>query len=133
MKFCEKLIQLRKQKGYSQESLAEKLDVSRQAISRWEAESGYPDIELLPALPTQWKDGSISGIVARGGFEVSFEWNNMKFKKGTVKSNCGGRCSLSYKGKYIGVSDEKGDDVKTVFENGIVTFETVPGATYNIY
>jgi len=50
MKFCEKLIQLRKQKGYSQESLAEKLDVSRQAISRWENGETTPDMSVLIKL-----------------------------------------------------------------------------------
>lgn len=50
MKFCEKLIQLRKQKGYSQERLAEKLDVSRQAISRWENGETTPDMSVLIKL-----------------------------------------------------------------------------------
>ena len=47
MKFHEKLIKLRKSKGLSQEELAEMLDVSRQAISRWELESTLPDVPNL--------------------------------------------------------------------------------------
>ena len=47
MKFHEKLIKLRKSKGLSQEELADKLDVSRQAISRWELESTLPDVPNL--------------------------------------------------------------------------------------
>lgn len=47
MKFCEKLIQLRKQKGYSQENLAERLGVSRQAVSRWENGETTPDMSVL--------------------------------------------------------------------------------------
>ena len=48
MKFNEKLVQLRKAAGYSQEDLAEKLEVSRQAVSRWEAGSTLPDaVNLL--------------------------------------------------------------------------------------
>ncbi len=43
MKTSEKLLRLRKQHGYSQEELAEKLNVSRQAISRWEADQALPD------------------------------------------------------------------------------------------
>ena len=43
MTFAEKLLQLRKRAGYSQEELANKLDVSRQAISRWEMGTVVPD------------------------------------------------------------------------------------------
>ncbi len=47
MKFCNKLPKLRKEKNYSQEQLAEKLNVSRQAISKWESGSSYPDMEKM--------------------------------------------------------------------------------------
>ena len=47
MKLSDKLIELRKEKGWSQEDFAEKLDVSRQAISRWENGSALPDAQNL--------------------------------------------------------------------------------------
>lgn len=47
MKFGEKLQQLRKTKGMSQEDLAEMLNVSRQAVSKWENNQGYPETEKL--------------------------------------------------------------------------------------
>ena len=47
MKLADKLIELRKQKGWSQEEFAEKLDVSRQAISRWENETALPDAQNI--------------------------------------------------------------------------------------
>jgi transcriptional regulator with XRE-family HTH domain len=47
MEFNEKLQELRKQKGLTQEELAEKLYVSRTAISKWESGRGYPNIESL--------------------------------------------------------------------------------------
>ena len=50
MEFHEKLQQLRKQKGLTQESLAEALFVSRTAISKWESGRGYPNIDSLKAL-----------------------------------------------------------------------------------
>ena len=43
-------------------------------------------IELLPALPDQWKDGSFNGLCVRGGGEISLEWSNAKPEKMTLKS-----------------------------------------------
>jgi len=50
MQFHEKLQDLRKGRGFSQEELAERLSVSRQAISKWESGSAYPEIEKLVQL-----------------------------------------------------------------------------------
>ena len=50
MEFNEKLQELRKQKGLTQEELAEKLYVSRTAISKWESGRGFPNIESLKAI-----------------------------------------------------------------------------------
>ena len=47
MKFGEKLFKLRKENGFSQETLAEKLNTSRQAISKWENDQGFPETEKL--------------------------------------------------------------------------------------
>lgn len=50
MKFSDNLRTLRKQKGYSQEQLAEKLNVSRQAVSKWESDGGFPEMDKLILL-----------------------------------------------------------------------------------
>lgn len=50
MEFNEKIQELRKQKGLTQEELAELLFVSRTAVSKWESGRGYPNIESLKAL-----------------------------------------------------------------------------------
>ena len=50
MEFNEKLQELRKHKGLTQEELAQKLFVSRTAISKWESGRGYPNIDSLKAL-----------------------------------------------------------------------------------
>lgn len=56
MEFGEKLLKLRKEKGLSQEALAEKLQTSRQAISKWENGQGYPETEKLLMI------GNIFGV-----------------------------------------------------------------------
>ena len=50
MEFNEKLQELRKQKGLTQEELAEKLYVSRTAVSKWESGRGYPNIDSLKEI-----------------------------------------------------------------------------------
>ena len=47
MSFADKILKLRKQKGLSQEELADKLNVSRQAVSRWEMATAFPDAQNL--------------------------------------------------------------------------------------
>ena len=50
MNFGEKLTNLRKQKGFSQETLAQQLNVVRQTVSKWEKGISVPDAEMLNAL-----------------------------------------------------------------------------------
>ena len=50
MEFNNKLYELRKQKGFSQEELANRLNVSRQTISKWEVGESSPDMEKLVAI-----------------------------------------------------------------------------------
>lgn len=50
MTFAEKLKSIRKQSEMSQEQLAEKLGVSRQAVTKWETDAGIPDIENIKAI-----------------------------------------------------------------------------------
>ncbi|GAB3808593.1 glycoside hydrolase family 95 protein [Spirosoma humi] len=58
-------------------------------------QSSDGSLHLLPALPDVWPAGSISGLRARGGFDVvSMEWNGSKLTKVVVKSNLGGNLRL---------------------------------------
>ena len=50
MNVSEKILQLRKAKGFTQEELAEKLNVSRQSVSKWESGQSVPELEKLVAL-----------------------------------------------------------------------------------
>ena len=50
MILADKIIRLRKKNGWSQEELAEKMNVSRQAVSKWESAQAVPDLEKVLLL-----------------------------------------------------------------------------------
>lgn len=50
MNIADRIQDLRKQKGYSQEELADKVGVSRQAVSKWESAQSMPDLEKIIAM-----------------------------------------------------------------------------------
>ena len=60
---------------------------------------GKAVIELLPAAAEAWKEGFVSGLCARGGFEVSFEWKNGTVRDCSIKSKTGGNVTLLYNGQ----------------------------------
>jgi alpha-L-fucosidase 2 len=57
------------------------------------------EIELLPALPAAWKNGAVSGLCARGGYELSFAWKDGQVTTATIKAKKAGKVTLLYNGK----------------------------------
>ena len=78
-------------------------------------QSGAGKIELLPALPEQWKDGAVSGLCARGGYEVSFEWKGGYVRNCSIKSKTNSTVTLLYNGQQKTVKLKAGQtqNVKT--------------------
>jgi alpha-L-fucosidase 2 len=68
-------------------------------------------IHLLPALPDAWKNGKVSGLRARGGFQVDETWQNGKLTMAIIRSDTGAPCRVSYGGKTIDLKIEKGKSI----------------------
>ena len=75
-------------------------------------QSHLETIDLLPSLPDALPDGSISGVVARGGFELSFNWKDGELQSVEVTSKAGQKCQLRYGNKKMDFNTEKGKTYK---------------------
>ncbi|AOC96436.1 hypothetical protein BB050_03347 [Flavobacterium anhuiense] len=101
-------------------------------------------IQLLPALPTVWKDGSIKGLVARGGFVIDMTWKNNKVSELKIYSKIGGNCRLKVENTLKGSSLKKAKgkntnqlfydvEVKKPIISNEAKLEKVKLPNYNIY
>ncbi len=55
-------------------------------------------LNLLPALPSQWTSGHVTGLLARGNFEVDIRYDGHELTTATIRSNRGQTCTVAYKG-----------------------------------
>jgi alpha-L-fucosidase 2 len=81
------------------------------AIEEMLLQSQPDKIELLPALPDAWKNGKVSGLRARGGFQVDMAWQNGRLLATTIRSGAGEACSVSYGGRTVDIKIKKGSSV----------------------
>ena len=72
-------------------------------------------IELMPAVPEAWKEGHVSRLCARGGYEVSFEWKDGYVRNCTIKAKKAGTITLLYNGQQKTVKFKAGQtqNIKT--------------------
>lgn len=88
-------------------------------------------IDLLPAVPDEWDNGKFSGVCARGGFELSFEWANNKLTDVEIISNAGETCRIKI-GSDCKILSSGRKVPKKEIKDGIFEFETDAGAMYSI-
>lgn len=72
-------------------------------------------IHLLPALPDSWKDGSVTGLRARGNFEVDIYWQNGKLTKAVIHSGSGVPCEVRYGNEVRKFKTSKGGSYELSF------------------
>ena len=101
-----------------------------------QSHTGY--ISPLPALPDVWKDGQVSGLIARGNFEVNMKWKDKNLQNLSFLSNVGGDLVVDYpnieasqikvNGKPVKATVLKNNRIQLATQKGdVVSFEQVPG------
>ncbi|HEX9152160.1 MAG TPA: glycoside hydrolase family 95 protein, partial [Flavobacterium sp.] len=93
-----------------------------------QSQSNY--IQLLPALPKAWSEGSIKGLIARGGFEINMDWNSQQLNSASIKSLNGGECiirtSVPIKILNSAIVSQKTAD------GFLISFKTIKGKSYQL-
>lgn len=93
-------------------------------------QSHLGEINLLPALPSAWKEGEIKGLKARGNFEVSIRWKNHQLTNATITALSGGICKIrtAVPVKIFGTGN-----VSATSGNGYtLSFKTQKGKVYQV-
>lgn len=93
---------------------------------------GY--INILPALPDEWSEGSVDGILARGNFEVQIDWKDGAAELVEILSNNGGDCIVQCNGiENAVVKDSKGNVIPvSKVKDSRISFATRKGEAYTI-
>jgi alpha-L-fucosidase 2 len=87
------------------------------------------EIDLLPALPAAWPDGCITGLRARGGFELSMQWKKGKLTTAEILSHAGNTCNVRASVPLTVTSNGKKVPTRKI-PDGCITFNTKKDTTY---
>ena len=78
-------------------------------------QSSENEIRLLPAIPDAWETGSVKGLCARGGFEISMDWENKSLVKASVLARNDSKTTLIHGNKQKEIDLIKGEKVEIIW------------------
>ena len=81
------------------------------AVAEMLLQSDGEEIELLPALPAAWRDGSVRGLRARGGFTVDLAWRDGRLHEARIRSASASTVRVRYRDEIVEAGFAPGDEV----------------------
>lgn len=98
------------------------------AIAECLLQSQSDELHFLPALPPAWENGKISGLCARGGYEVDLEWEHSVLKSAKITAKQDGVCRIRTNQNLSVICF--GESVSVAQKDGLICFNVTAGATY---
>jgi len=89
------------------------------------------ELRFLPALPAEWSTGSISGLRARGGFQVDMDWADGSLNSAVLRSDLGNRVVINTD-QRVRVTSAGREITLDITDQSQISFETTVGASYLI-
>jgi alpha-L-fucosidase 2 len=100
------------------------------AILEMLLQSYYEELNFLPALPSGWKNGKVTGMRARGGFTVDMEWTNNKLVKARILSVTDRNCVMKAVYQNYCIRDSWGNEVDYHMEGNKLIFHMLKDRIY---
>lgn len=88
-------------------------------------------LELLPALPTAWQGGRITGLRARGAYTVDMEWRQGRLGRAVIRAGCAGECRV-VSVQPLQVLDQDGSPLASRYDGDTLCFAVEAGGVYTL-
>jgi alpha-L-fucosidase 2 len=96
-------------------------------------QSYHDELHLLPALPGAWPEGKVSGLRARGGFEVAMKWKDGQLTEATILATVAHRCTLRNAASHWRITNDQNHPVTVQrSETGRLSFDAEAGKRYSL-
>ncbi|WP_082927273.1 glycosyl hydrolase family 95 catalytic domain-containing protein [Paenibacillus oryzisoli] len=94
-------------------------------------QSHADELSLLPALPSAWSQGAVSGLRGRNGYVIDLRWSEGRLSEAVIHAACSGTCRVRT-GEAVQVRCD-GEDIRVDRDHTVIEFQVEAGSTYHIF